>query len=228
LRDLAASLDADGGAAGVTDYGAWGPWIDGGARLTVEGHRMAWHYRDIDWVRSVIEYLRAGVVRIHYQPGLPHGFHDDTSAAEIALARVLRDPDGELGRLRGLVAEYPATMRRAIIDQGLREASLTLDAAAASAARGDVAFVAGSAVRVVASLVRVLHAVDGAWLPGDKGSVARVARLAVAPVGFADAVEGLLSAPGRTSAELAATLAQLRELLASVADLPGVSADPEA
>src|SRR4051794_10449225 len=51
LRLLAARLT--GGPVDVTEPGGWGPWVDGGGWLTVDGHRVDWIYRDLDRVHRI-------------------------------------------------------------------------------------------------------------------------------------------------------------------------------
>jgi hypothetical protein len=41
-------------SSSLTAIGDWGPWINGGAWLTVEGKRVDLLYRELDKVRSVI------------------------------------------------------------------------------------------------------------------------------------------------------------------------------
>ena len=58
----------------VTAIGEWGPWINGGAWLTVERTRVDLLYRDMAKVRGVIATCYAGRIERAYQPGHPHGF----------------------------------------------------------------------------------------------------------------------------------------------------------
>src|SRR5262245_738211 len=48
LRRLAAEVDDRGAPEAITEPGEWGPWINGGAWLQVEGHRVDWLYKDLD------------------------------------------------------------------------------------------------------------------------------------------------------------------------------------
>ena len=75
LRALAAELDDSHSGDVVTEIGGWGPWINGGAWLTVNGQRVDWIYRDLALVRQIIEACAAGNPKIYYQAGHPHGFH---------------------------------------------------------------------------------------------------------------------------------------------------------
>lgn len=44
----------------VTEPGAWGPWVDGGAWLSLDGTAVHWLYRDVDRVRTSWADARAG------------------------------------------------------------------------------------------------------------------------------------------------------------------------
>src|SRR5262249_20301786 len=74
LRGVAASLDDRGAAAEVTPLGGWGPWIDGGGWLLIDGVLVDLLYRDLDRVTTAIDDAHAGKVEPHYQPGHPHAF----------------------------------------------------------------------------------------------------------------------------------------------------------
>ena len=52
LRALA--VEVAGPAATVTEPGGWGPWVDGGGWLTVDGAAVDWIYRDVDRVRQLL------------------------------------------------------------------------------------------------------------------------------------------------------------------------------
>ena len=69
----------------VTAIGEWGPWINGGAWLTVEGTRVDLLYRDMAKVRGVIATCHAGHIERAYQPGHPHGFISSIWMGEVAL-----------------------------------------------------------------------------------------------------------------------------------------------
>ena len=78
----------------ITGIGGWGPWIDGGGWLTVQGVPVDLLYRDIENVAAIMAECAAGMPRIVYQPGHPHGFSTAIYLAEVALCRVLWDPTG--------------------------------------------------------------------------------------------------------------------------------------
>ena len=48
----AMARDVAGPDAEVTQSGEWGPWVDGGGWLVVDGVHVDWIYRDVDRVRE--------------------------------------------------------------------------------------------------------------------------------------------------------------------------------
>ena len=111
-------------SSSVTAVGEWGPWINGGAWLTVDGRRVDLLYRDLGKVRAVIEACHAGQVERVYQPGHPHAFVSSIYMGEVALCRVLWDPDTVLGPLKRQCDPYPAALREALIRTFFWEATL--------------------------------------------------------------------------------------------------------
>ena len=213
LRALAADLDDRHQHGLVTSTGAWGPWINGGGWLVIDGVHVDWLYRDLARVRAVIAECRQGRVRIDYQSGHPHGFINAIYAGEVHYCRPLHDPAGVLTSLKAEVWPYPVALGRALIQMFLWEADFALMTGRKGAARGDVAHAAGSLYRCVACLVQALFALNGRYLINEKGSVRVAAELPLCPDGFTEAVESVLAAPGRASAALLAAHDRMAEVV---------------
>ncbi|WP_411073800.1 nucleotidyltransferase domain-containing protein [Streptomyces sp. cmx-4-7] len=225
LRRLAAELT--GGPGEVSEPGGWGPWVDGGGRLTVDGHRMDWIYRDLDRVRRVREECGEGRFEIGTQPGHPLGFHSPSYAGELALGRVPADPTGELRALREEVRPHPEALRGALVENARWEAPFTLAGARKGAARGDSFYVAGCLFRAVGLLVHALHAHAGSWVLNEKGAVREAGGLSCAPPDFADRAQGLFSALGTDPVSLAAALDVADALTAEVCEVLAGGPAPE-
>ena len=204
LRALAAELT--GAEVEVTEPGGWGPWVDGGAWLTVGGQPVDWIYRDVDRVRHAWAECRTGRFTVGAQAGHPLGVYSHAYVGELAVSRVLADPSGELTALRAEAGAYPEPLRAALIDNARWEAPFVLAGARKSAARGDTAHVAGCLFRAVGLWTHALHAHAGAWLLNEKGAVAATGRLPSAPAGFAPRAHALLAALGTTPAALTTAL----------------------
>ncbi len=183
LTRAVATLD-DAGAT-VTPIGGWGPWIDGGGWLTIDGARVDLLYRNLERVRAVIDDCHAGRIEVAYQAGHPHAFVSAIYMGEVAQCRVLSDADGLLARLVARTSPYPSALRMALLQRFGWEASFALANARKSLDRGDVNYVAGCAFRAVACLCQTLFALNGRYLINEKGAVSLVDGLEHRPTRFA-------------------------------------------
>ncbi|MEU9139021.1 nucleotidyltransferase domain-containing protein [Streptomyces sp. NPDC048404] len=214
LRLLAARLA--GGPVEVTEPGGWGPWVDGGGWLTVDGHRVDWIYRDLDRVHRVWRQCLAGRFEIGAQPGHTLGVYSHAYAGELAVGQILADPGGELRSLRERTRRYPEPLRDALMDNARWEAPFILAGARKGAVRGDVFYVSGCLFRAVGLLTHALHAQARRWVLNEKGAVRAAGELAVAPPEFAGRAHRLFSALGTTPETLAAALDDADSLVAEV------------
>ncbi|MCA1717145.1 MAG: nucleotidyltransferase domain-containing protein [Actinobacteria bacterium] len=211
LRLLARELDDRHPPDAVTGFGEWGPWINGGGWLTIDGRRTDWLYRDLTLVERTIEKCRAGHPSVHYQPGHPHGFHTHIYMGEVHHCHILYDRNGGLGALKRLTKEYPLRLKRALVRSQLWEAGFALKTSRKSAERCDPFYVAGCLFRCAACLVQVLFALNERYLINEKGSVAATDSLPLRPEDFRETVESVLAYPGKTSKQLAANIRRLEK-----------------
>ena len=218
LRSLAQELDDRHLPDLVNDLGDWGPWINGGGWLQIEGRRVDWLYRDLDRVSGIIEECRAGKPACYYQPGHPHGFHNHIYLGEVHYDKLLRD-EGELKRMKRLVAKYPPALKSALIQKYLWEAGFALDTARKPARRGDVFYVAGCAFRCVACLVQVLFALNERYFVNEKGSIHAVESFARRPERFEETATKVLGHVGGEPNELEASVEALDGLVSEVREL---------
>jgi hypothetical protein len=200
----------------VTPIGEWGPWINGGGWLIVDGVRVDLLYRDLVGVERCIEQCRAGRIVHEYQPGHPHGFGNATYMGETHICRPLYDPDGVLARLKVLTDPYPEAMKRAMLQKYLWEASFSLETARKPAGRGDVFYVTGCLFRAAACLVQALFALNERYCINEKGAVAVAEQLPLRPASFRRVVSEVMAAPGHSREGLMASVEQLGALVEQV------------
>lgn len=181
----AAMLLPGAARSSITALGEWGPWINGGAWLTVAGTRVDLLYRDLGRVLDVIEACHAGRIERVYQPGHPHAFVSAIYMGEVALCRVLWDPENMLAGLKRRCEPYPPALGEALIRSFFWEARFALENAAHGRGRDDPAYVAGCAFRAVACLCQTLFALNGVYLLNEKGAVPSVEKLLRRPSDFA-------------------------------------------
>ena len=211
LRALAARLAA--GPVDIAPPGGWGPWVNGGAWLSIDGTQVDWILRDLDRVRRVWADCGAGRFEIGYQNGHPLGFWSPCYAGEVALGRVLADPAGELSALREEMASYPEPLRAALIGAS-GQADWAVRLAPKPAARGDVLYVSLCLSKAVGVLTQSVYAHGRRWYLNEKGALEVAGRLPGAPPGFTARARALLGCPGSTAQALTATVAAAGTLVA--------------
>src|SRR6478672_1579763 len=114
LRELAEAVNDTAGPV-VTNFYGWGPWVNGGAWLTIGGQRVDFLYRNLEQVERVIAEAEAGRYEVHYLQQPPFGFFSGTYLGEIAVCVPLIDPEARLAALKRRVADYPEALRRAVV-----------------------------------------------------------------------------------------------------------------
>ncbi|MCI2238010.1 GNAT family N-acetyltransferase [Paenibacillus sp. TRM 82003] len=191
--------------ARVTAPGGWGPWVDGGGWLSVDGTAVDWIYRDLDRVQRSWRQAQEGGLTWHVQTGHPLGFPGFAYAGEAASAVVLADSTGELTALHRAAQAYPPRLREAVV-ASLGEAAFLIGGARKAAPRGDTAYVAGCLFRALLLCAHALHAHAGRWVVNEKGAVAAAGRLPGAPERFAERVDAALTSLGGGPAGLVAAL----------------------
>lgn len=209
LRDLAHRWA--GRPVDIAAPGGWGPWVDGGAWLRVDGTDVDWIFRDVERVREQCQRANRGEFDFHAQPGHPFGFLDVAYAGEAATAVPLIDPAGVLAGLRALVASYPEALRAAMLDN-LWQVDFLLNGAVKGAKRGDAVYVALCASHAVLLVAHAWHAAAREWVTNEKGLVLNVANLGIDSRGFTDIAERALAHIGRQPTALASALTALKSI----------------
>ncbi len=227
LGQIARELDDRHRADLVTPVGEWGPWINGGGWLLIGGHHVDFLYRDLDKVSELVARCAAGRISCDYQIGHPAGFHNHIYMGEVHHCRVFHDPLGVLRALKALTAEYPPSLRDALIRRYLYEASFSLAIADKPAARADVYYVSGCVFRTVGCLVQALYALNRRYFVNEKGSIREADSMAEKPPDFGARSSAILAEIGGDPAGLRGCLERCRELVRAVTDLCRQSAPSE-
>ena len=217
LRAAVTGLVDDPTAAHVTPVGEWGPWIVGGAWLTIGGRKVDLLYRSIDEVADVIDACRNGEISMHYQPGHPHGFCSAIWMGEVALCRILHDPDGLVPALKAKTAPYPPGLRDALVRRFQWEILSAIENVELAVPRGDGTHIAGCAYRALACMGQVLFSLNGQYLINEKGALAQAAKFPVTVRDLAGRVAEMWRQIG--AAEHAAAMQTLRELDSDVREI---------
>jgi predicted nucleotidyltransferase len=212
LRSLARAVD-DSHDPVVTAPYEWGPWVNGGAWLSVGGQRVDLLYKSLEFLERVVLEAEAGRFELHWGQQAPFGFFGPTLLGELAIALPLHDPKQRLAALKRRVSPYPEALRASVVQTYLWAVEFNLESFARKfAARGDVVDTAGCLTRAVHQLVLVLFALNRTYLLNDKTALAEIADFAAAPRDFGARVSALLGAVGATPAELGASVEALAAL----------------
>jgi predicted nucleotidyltransferase len=193
LLRVATTLDDNNAPKGFGRYGEWGPWINGGIWLRVDGTKTDILLRDITRVTGVLRDCVAGRIEVAYQPGHPHVFVSSIYAGEVFHNRTLVDQHSELARLKTYTDPYPPALAKATISKFGWEAGFALETAYSAADRGDVLYVSGCLFRAASCLVHVVFARNKRYLLNEKGALAATNDLPLKPVDFPSRVAGALT-----------------------------------
>ncbi len=212
IRELAETINDTPGPV-VTDFYEWGPWVNGGAWLTIGGQRVDFVYRSLEHVERTIADAESGRYEQHYAQQPPFGFFSSAYLGEIAICVPLFDPESRLEPLKQRVANYPEALRHAVVQDYLWQVELSLTAftprfADRAGAYGTAACIA----RAVNQLLLALFALNRRYFMDDKTALAEVGELEHVPRDFAARVQRTLGHVGNTSAELEIALDDITQL----------------
>jgi hypothetical protein len=219
IRRIAAQ--AAGQSATVTGFYEWGAWVNGGAWLHTPVSKVDFLYRSLDKVEKTIQDAIAGTMHYDYYQQPPYGFVSVIYLAETRICLPLYDPQGCVARLKQMLAVYPPALKRTVVSDQLWSSEFTLSQAGGFADKGDVYETAGCLTRVASSLTQVLFSLNETYFITDKTAMAEIAAFRLAPTGYVEQLTAILAHPGRTPAELTATVASLRAAWKAVVDLAG-------
>ena len=206
----------------VTNFYEWGPWVNGGAWLTIGGQRVDFIYRSVEHLDRVIDEAEAGRHELDYAQQPPFGFFSGTYLGEVAVCVPLLDRDECVERLKRRVAKYPEALRRAVVQDYLWAAEFGLAAFARKfAARGDAYGTAACLTRVVNQLVLMLFALNRKYLINDKTALAEAAEFERTPQRFESRVQTIFAGLGDSPARLADAVEAVQELLRESVALAG-------
>ena len=199
IRELAEAVNDTPGPV-VTDFYGWGPWVNGGAWLTIGGQRVDFLYRSLEHMERVIAEAEAGRYELHYAQQPPFGFFSGAYLGEVAVCIPLFDPEARLEVLKRRVADYPEALRQAVVQDYLWQAELGLTAFAPKfAGRSGAYGTAACLARAVNQLLLVLFALNRKYLMDDKTALAEVAGVRARPTRVRAARSADARALGRLS-----------------------------
>jgi hypothetical protein len=226
LDQVAATYDDRRQSGLVTEIGGWGPWINGGGWLRVEGGAVDLLYRDESKVESMISRSIVGDFEVAYQPGHPLGFLSSIYAGEVAVCQPLWDPTGWVMTSKSRLAEYPEQLRRELVKRFGFEAGFCILIAEKPVKRSDASYVAGCLFRLVSSLLIVLFALNRVHWLNEKGALRFIDQFRIVPPRFRERVEQIWELVRNDADALGAAVAiagELNEEVRALVEREGLS-----
>jgi hypothetical protein len=205
----------------VTDFYAWGPWVNGGAWIHTPAGKVDFIYRNLDQVGRTLDEAEEGITQHDYDQQPAFGFYSVIYLAETQVCRPLYDPDSLIVGLKRRVEHYPPKLKEKIVSDALWSAEFGLIHARGFAATGDVYATAGCLVRIASNLTQGLYAINEVYFTGDKKAIAALAAFPILPPAFVARLNQLLARVGSTPAELGASVSSMEQLWRSVVAVVG-------
>ncbi len=174
FRQKATLLDDDHRMNLITDPGEWGPWINGGGWLKMNGIPVDILFRDTRKVVSEIENCFHGKITIDYQCGHPFGFVNSIYMGEVVHCKMIYSNNNQIIDLKNRLISFPSGYRRAVIDKFLWECEFSAQCGKKAIGKGDIIYAAGSLFRCAVSLLQVLYAINEMYMLNEKGSLDRL------------------------------------------------------
>jgi hypothetical protein len=205
----------------VTDFYAWGPWVNGGAWIHTAAGKLDFLYRSLDQVQRTILEAEQGLWSHDYDQQPAYGFYSVAYLAETSICLPLYDPQGRIARLKRAVAIYPPRLKQRILSDSLWSVEFTLLHASGFSAAGDVYATTGCLGRAAASLTQALYALNETYFINDKKAMVELAAFLILPAGYLEQLTAILAHPGASPAELSASVAAMDTLWRQVVALSG-------
>ena len=184
----------------VSELGEWGPIVNGGAWLTIDGTPVDVLFRDLDTVEMWLAEAQEGRFEVLSQNGHIVGAPTYLPVGELAICRpIAGELAGELPR-----PSFPDALAATAAERWHSRARVALMFAVGHARGADAVGCSGMLATAVLSVAHARLAERHEWVLNEKGLASR------AGLG---AVQALLAAPGRTAGELAETVAAVSAAL---------------
>ena len=195
FRHLAATLDDQHQNDIITEPGEWGPWINGGGWLTINGIAVDLLFRNTKKVISVIDACIDGKITIDYQCGHPFGFVNSIYMGELAYCKILCNNNNLILDQKKRLDPFPRSYQKAVIERFLWECEFSMQCGSKAISKGDVLYAAGSIFRCAISLLQVLYAINEMYMLNEKGCLQRLLqqKAAYLPINFAKDIKAALS-----------------------------------
>ncbi|KPU45420.1 nucleotidyltransferase domain protein [Oxobacter pfennigii] len=181
ISKIAEKIDDEHRENIITSLGEWGPWVNGGGWLYVQGYHVDFLFRNIKRVSQVIDDCLMGKVSPNYQTGHPHAYINVMYMGEISICKVLVDSKNYISELKAKTIPYPKNLKNAMIGYFMFEASFSLMFAKANIDKDDISYVCGHCFRSISCLNQVIFALNEEYCINEKKSVKMIDGFKIKP-----------------------------------------------
>ena len=183
-------IDFDPTAKPTTLY-EWGPYVNGGVWMTIDGQHVDLIYRSLNQLDNIIDDALAGQMAHHYWQQPAFGYHSQMMLADLTISQTLFDPDELLASQLARITPYPDAFKTAMIDSAMAAADLCLYQLEKAQSQQDQYALLGNRARFAYMLTLALFALNECWYRQDKGAWAKLAGFDLLPANAADRLHAL-------------------------------------
>lgn len=193
ISKIAAKIDDEHRENIITSLGEWGPWVNGGGWLIVQGYHVDFIFRDIKRVSQVIDDCLKGKVYSNYQTGHPYAYVNVMYMGEIAACKVLVDSKNNISELKAKTIPYPRKLKNAITGCYMFEALFSLIFAKANIDKDDISYVCGHCFRSISCLNQVLFALNEEYCINEKKAVRMINGFKIKPQDYKIKIDEIIT-----------------------------------
>lgn len=177
----------------VTSLGEWGPWVNAGGWLVIDGYHVDFIFRDIKRVSHVIDDCLNGKVYPNYQTGHPHAYLNVMYMGELAVSKILNDSKDIISNLKAKAAPYPRNLKNAIFEYFLFEASFSLMLGKSNIDKDDISYVCGHCFRSISCLNQVIFALNEEYCINEKKAVKMIEGFKIKPQDYKIKIDEIIT-----------------------------------
>ncbi|MPM27645.1 hypothetical protein SDC9_74158 [bioreactor metagenome] len=193
IDKIATKLDDEHRVNLVSSLGEWGPWVNAGGWLVIQGYHVDFIFRDVKRVSKVIDDCLNGKISSNYQTGHPHAYLNSMYMGEVAICKILDDPKNKITELKEKTIPYSENLRNAIIGWYMFEASFSLMFAKSNIDKDDISYVCGHCFRSISSLNQVLFALNNEYCINEKKAVKMIDAFKSKPQNYKKRIDELIT-----------------------------------
>jgi len=190
---IAAKLDDEHRENLIASIGGWGPWVNAGGWLIVQGYHVDLILRDIHRVSQVIDDCLVGNVSSHYHAGHPHAYLNVMYLGEVSICKIIADPTNQITSLKEKTSPYPKCLKDAIIGYFMFEAGFSAKIAKDNVDKDDISYVSGHCYRSISCLNQVLFAINHEYCINEKKAVRMIEGFSKKPNDYKKKIDGIFS-----------------------------------